>query len=65
MHEIKYPIEITYFIAYTNTDIFGYGIVNSDNVMTTGQPLLYTTLIEADWLVELLIKFHTVPDLRK
>jgi hypothetical protein len=65
MHEIKYPIETTYFIAYTDTDIFGYGIVNSDNVMTTGQPLLYTTLIEADWLAELLIKFHTVPDLTK
>jgi hypothetical protein len=65
MQERKYPRKTTYFIAYTNADIFGYGIVNSDNVMTTGQPLLYTTLIKADWLAELLIKFHTVPDLTK
>jgi hypothetical protein len=39
MHEIKYPKETTYFIAYTDTTTFGYGIVNSDQVMDSGQPL--------------------------
>jgi len=61
MREIKYPTEITYFIAYTDTLIFGYGIVTPEQTMTTGQPLLYTTLIEADWLNELLTVFNTDP----
>ena len=61
MSEIKYPTEITYFIAYTDTLIFGYGIVTPEQTMTTGQPLLYTTLIEADWLNELLTVFNTDP----
>jgi hypothetical protein len=62
MHEIKYPKETTYFIAYTDTTTFGYGIVNSDQVMDSGQPLLYTTLSEKEWLEELLTKFHTIPE---
>jgi hypothetical protein len=62
MEMIKYPKETTYFIAYTDTNIFGYGIVNSDQVMTSGQPLLYTTLSEKEWLKELLTKFHTIPE---
>jgi hypothetical protein len=62
MEMIKYPKETTYFIAYTDTNIFGYGIVNSDQVMTSGQPLLYTTLSEKEWLEELLTKFHTIPE---
>jgi hypothetical protein len=62
MHEIKYPTETTYFIAYTDTTTFAYGIVNSDQVMDSGQPLLYTTLSEKEWLEELLTKFHTIPD---
>ena len=61
MREIKYPTEITYFIAYTDTLIFGYGIVTPEQTMTSGQPLLYTTLIEADWLNELLTVFNTDP----
>ena len=61
MSEIKYPTEITYFIAYTDTLIFGYGIVTPEQTMTSGQPLLYTTLIEADWLNELLTVFNTDP----
>tara|TARA_R110000751_G_scaffold65819_1_gene134519 strand:+ start:2220 stop:2420 length:201 start_codon:yes stop_codon:yes gene_type:complete len=61
-HEIKYPTEPTYFIAYTNTTIFGYGLVNPDQVMDTGQPLLYTTLSEAEWLNELLVEFNTIPE---
>ena len=62
MNEIKYPKETTYFIAYTDTTTFAYGIVNSDQVMDSGQPLLYTTLSEKEWLEELLTKFHTIPD---
>ena len=61
MSEIKHPTEITYFIAYTDTLIFGYGIVTPEQTMTSGQPLLYTTLIEADWLNELLTVFNTDP----
>jgi len=62
MEMIKYPKETTYFIAYTDTTTFGYGIVNSDQVMDSGQPLLYTTLSEKEWLEELLTKFHTIPE---
>ena len=62
MEMIKYPKETTYFIAYTDTTTFGYGIVNSDQVMDSGQPYLYTTLSEKEWLEELLTKFHTIPD---
>ena len=61
MSEIKHPTEITYFIAYTDTLIFGYGIVTPEQTMNSGQPLLYTTLIEADWLNELLTVFNTDP----
>jgi len=32
-NEIKFPTETAYFIAYTNTDIFAYGIVNPDQEM--------------------------------
>jgi len=62
MNEIKYPTETTYFIAYTDTTTFGYGIVNSDQVMSSGQPELYTTLSEEEWLEELLTKFNTIPN---
>ena len=61
MSEIIHPTETTYFIAYTDTLIFGYGIVTPEQTMNSGQPLLYTTLIEADWLNELLTVFNTDP----
>lgn len=53
VNEIKFPSEITYFIAYTNTDIFGYGIVNPEQEMQTGQPILYQTTTMTDWIKEL------------
>ena len=62
MREIKYPTATTYFIAYTDTLIFGYGIVTPEQVMDSGQPYLYTTLSEDEWLYELLTKFNTIPE---
>ena len=61
-HEIKYPTQATYFIAYTDTTVFGYGVVYPDQVMDTGQPLLWTSLSEAEWLQELLDVFNTIPE---
>lgn len=60
-YEIKYPSETTYFIAYTNTEIFAYGIVHSDQEMTTGQPILWTTLSEVEWVYKLETEFNTNP----
>ena len=62
MSEIKNPTQTTYFIAYTDTLIFGYGIVTPEQVMDSGQPYLYTTLSEDEWLYELLTKFNTIPE---
>ena len=61
-HEIKYPTQATYFIAYTDTTIFGHGVVNPDQVMDTGQPYLWTSLSESEWLKELLNVFNTIPE---
>ena len=62
MSEIKHPTETTYFIAYTDTNIFGYGIITPEQVMDSGQLYLYTTLNEEEWLKELLTKFNTIPE---
>ena len=61
VNEIKFPSETTYFIAYTNTEIFGYGIVNPEQEMQTGQPILWTTLNEAEWIYKLETEFNTNP----
>ena len=60
VNEIKFPSEITYFIAYTNTEVFGYGIVTSEQEMQTGQPILWTTLSEAEWIYKLETDFNTI-----
>jgi hypothetical protein len=60
-YDIIYPEKTTYFIAYTNTDIFAYGIVEPDQEMTTGQPILWTTLDEAEWVYKLKTDFNTNP----
>ena len=60
-YDITYPEQTTYFIAYTNTDIFAYGMVEPDQEMTTGQPILWTTLDEAEWLYKLKTEFNTNP----
>jgi hypothetical protein len=60
-NEIKFPQQKTYFIAYTDTDIFGYGWVDPDQEMTTGQPILWTTLSEEEWVYKLETEFDTNP----
>jgi hypothetical protein len=51
--EIKFPEQLTYFIAYTDYDVYASGIVDVDQEMTTGQPFLYQTTVEAEWIEEL------------
>jgi hypothetical protein len=60
-YNIIYPEQTTYFIAYTNSEIFAYGIVSIKQEMTTGQPILWTTLIEEEWKLKLEIEFNTNP----
>ena len=60
-HEIKYPTQRTYVIAYTDTTISNYAIVDPDQVMNTGQPYIWTSLSEAEWLQELLDVYNTIP----
>ena len=60
-YDIIYPEQTTYFIAYTDADIFAYGIVEPNQEMTTGQPILWTTLDEAEWLLKLETEFNTNP----
>ena len=60
-YDIIYPKQTNYFIAYTNTDIFAYGIVEPNQEMTTGQPILWTTLDEAEWVLKLQTEFNTNP----
>ena len=61
MYEIKHPEQTTYWIAYTNTDIFSYGICTPEQQMYSGQPFLWTTLSEAEWLYQLKTEFNTIP----
>ena len=61
-YDIIYPEQTNYFIAYTNTIIFSYGIVEPNQEMTTGQPVLWTTLDKAEWLYKLETEFNTFPD---
>jgi hypothetical protein len=53
MQEIKYPTDTTYFIAYTNSRVCAWGSVNPDQEMSSGQPNLYQTTNETQWLAEL------------
>ena len=62
MHEIKFPTQITYFIAYTDSDIFAYGEVNPDQQMTTGKHYLYQTTDREEWVQTLINDFNTNPD---
>jgi len=61
MYEIKHPEQTTYWIAYTNTDIFGYGICTPEQQMYSGQPFLWTTLSEEEWIYKLETEFNTNP----
>ena len=61
-YEIRYPSETTYFIAYTDSDIFAYGEVTPEQEMTTGQPYLYQTINREEWVQTLINDFNTNPD---
>ena len=62
MKEIKFPQQTTYFIAYTSKEIFAYGIVQPEQEMVTGQPNLWNTLSEEEWIYKLKNDFNTNPD---
>lgn len=63
MHEITYPSQLTYFIAWSDIETFTYGIVDVSQVLTTGQPSLWSTLIEQEWHDKLLSDFNfTIPE---
>jgi len=53
MREIKFPTEKTYFIAYTNDRLCAWGSVETNQEMSTGQPNLYSTTNENEWMAEL------------
>jgi hypothetical protein len=63
MHEIIYPNQLTYFIAWTDSTIFSYGKVEPAHTLTSGQPHLWTTLVEQEWHDKLLNDFNfTIPE---
>tara|TARA_R100000654_G_scaffold24134_1_gene46844 strand:+ start:1008 stop:1226 length:219 start_codon:yes stop_codon:yes gene_type:complete len=63
VHDINFPTERTYVIAYTNIDNTAYYTwVNPDQCFETGQPNLWTSLDETEWLEELNNVFGIVPD---
>ena len=49
MQEIIYPSQLTYFITWTDSTIFSYGKINPGQTLTSGQPYLWTTLVEQEW----------------
>jgi hypothetical protein len=53
VQEIKFPTQTTYFIAYTNDRVCAWGEVQPSQEMTSGQPNLYQTISEEQWLAEL------------
>jgi|TARA_R100001460_G_scaffold104188_1_gene149739 hypothetical protein len=60
--EIKNPTEKTYFIAYTDTDVFCYGTTSTDQQTITEQPNLWESTSEEDWLKELKDVYSTTPE---
>ena len=60
MNEITYPSQLTYFIVWTDSTIFSYGTVDRDQVLTTGQPNLWSTLVEQEWHDKLLNDFNFI-----
>ena len=62
MNEINKPQETTYWIAYTDSNIFAYGEVDSTQQMTTGQPFLFQTTDRLIWRSKLINDFNTDPD---
>lgn len=59
---IEFPEVRTYWIAYTNTEIFSYGYVDPDQELNSGQPYLYQTTDREEWVQTLINDFNTNPD---
>ena len=48
--EINKPIKTTYFICWDKDNkLMAYGLVESERVMTTNQPIVKTYLNEYEW----------------
>jgi hypothetical protein len=61
---INFPEVRTYWIAYTNTEIFSYGYIDPNQELNSGQPYLYSTTDEDEWILELRTEFGVLyPDL--
>jgi hypothetical protein len=61
---IEFPEVRTYWIAYTNSEIFSYGYIDPDQELNSGQPYLYQTTNEDEWILELRVEFGVLyPDL--
>ena len=61
-HQISFPTQTTYWIAYTDSSIFAYGECTPEQEMQTGQPLLFSTTNREEWVNELINNFSTNPD---
>ena len=61
---IYFPDVRTYWITYTSTEIFNYGFVDPNQELNSGQPYLYQTTDEDEWILELQTVFGVMyPDL--
>jgi hypothetical protein len=55
MNEIKYPLELTYYISYDNYETLPhYGEVTTSQYMITPKPNMFTTTIREEFVTELL-----------
>jgi hypothetical protein len=61
-YEIKYPIEKTYWIFWTDTiSNFVYGWTEPKQITDTNQPNWWITIDEAEWVYKLETEFNTNP----
>lgn len=60
MIEIKNPSEVTYFIAYDNTEIFGYGSINPNQELKSPREFIFQTTDEEEWKTELSSSYGVV-----
>ena len=58
-HQISFPTQTTYWIAYTDSSIFAYGECAPQQEMQTGQPLLFSTTNREEWVEKLYNEFNT------
>ena len=58
-HQISFPTETTYWVAYTDSEIFAYGECTPQQEMQTGQPLLFSTTNREEWVEKLYNDFNT------